>query len=214
MRFLPLSDAPRAPHAMTPDLTAAPNTDASPARRRLALAALLGLAAAAGSAQAQMGPGGGGGGPGGGGPGGGGPGGGGSKPDKKDDHARNAEPRDLVAAFARRLREGAPDVAITPAQATLWRDFVGSMTEVGQHNERRLQRILFHSASRFSAASPLRSYLDGEVDEGESRQQALAELKVAYDKLDAALDERQRAALANLFVVVRGEVQAPPGGDR
>jgi hypothetical protein len=210
MRFLPLSDAPRARPAMTPDLTASPNNDASPARRRVALAALLGLAAAASSAQAQMGPGGGGGGPGGGGPGGGG----GSKPDKKDDHARNADPRDLVAAFARRLREGAPDVAITPAQAPLWRDFVGSLTEVGQHNERRLQRILFHSASRFSAASPLRSYLDGEVDEGESRQQALAELKVAYDKLDAALDERQRAALANLFVVVRGEVQAPPGGER
>ena len=189
------------------------DTLAPPAPRRVALAALLGLAAA-GSARAQMGgPGGGGGGPGGGGPGGGGPGGNRSEKPAKDDRKNEpGVPRDLVAAFAARLREGVPELAVAPAQREAWRGFVDGLAEVGQHNERRLQRILFHSARSFSAVAPLRGYLDAEIDEGEGRQQALAELKVAYDKLDALLDERQRSVLSNVFVTVRGEVQAAPGG--
>ncbi|MEP6504929.1 MAG: hypothetical protein ABJD97_16430 [Betaproteobacteria bacterium] len=180
------------------------------ARRRTALAALVGLAAVAGPARAQMG------GPGGGGGGGGGGHGmrqeGGARPDKdgKDAHGPDASmPRDLVAAFAARLRGGLPELALAPGQGDAFRDFVAKLTEVGQHNERRLQRILFHSASSISAAAPLKSYLAAEVDEGEGRQEALAELKLAFDTLDGLVDARQRSVLSNLFVATRAEVQTP-----
>ena len=172
-------------------------------RRRATLAALFGLAAVGGAAHAQMG-------------GGGGRGGmrgqqDGSRPDKepKDNHAPdNASPRDLVSAFAMRLREGLPELVLTPPQQEPWRDFVASLTEVGKHNERRLQRILWRSASIVSAAAPLKAYIDSEVDEGEARQDALAELKLAYDKLDASIDARQRDLLSGQFVATRSELQA------
>ena len=187
-----------------PSSTPTDQTPARAARRRAGLAALLGLAAVGGPALAQMGGGGGGGGRGMRGQQQDGP-----RPDKdaKDGHD-NAPPRDLVAAFARRLREGVPDLALTPPQQRGWGDFVASLHEVGEHNERRLQRILFRSASSISAVSPLKSYISAEVDEGEGRQEALAELKVAFDRLDSQLDERQRALLANLFVATRSELQA------
>ena len=174
-------------------------------RRRATLGALFGLAALADQAQAQMG-------------GGGGRGmrgqqqQEGARPDKeaKDSHSPDATPpRDLVAAFATRLREGVPELALGPSQQPLFRDFVGSLAEVGQHNERRMQRILWRSTSSVSAVAPLKSYIAAEVDEGEGRQEALADLKAAYDRLDAQLDERQRGVLVGLFVATRSELQAP-----
>ena len=192
------------------DLPASPTLEPS-SRRRAALAALVGLAAVAGPARAQMG-----------GPGGGGGGGGrgmrgqqdGTRPDKdaKDSHPDDSPPRDLVSAFAMRLREGVPELALAPPQQPSFRDFVASLTEVGQHNERRLQRILWRSASSVSAVAPLKSYIAAEVDEGEGRQEALSDLKAAYDKLDAQLDDRQRGVLVSLFMAVRSELQAPPRG--
>ena len=193
------------------DPSASPNPDATPApagRRRATFAALLGLAAVAGPALAQMGGGGGG--------GGGGHGMRGQQPDgprpdkdAKDAHGpANSPPRDLVSAYAMRLREGVPELALAPPQQNGFRDFVASLTEVGQHNERRMQRILWRSAATVSAVAPLKSYIAAEVDEGEGRQEALAELKVAYDKLDSQLDERQRAVLTNLFIATRSELQA------
>ena len=133
----------------------------------------------------------------------------GPRPDKdtKDAHDAGA-PRDLVSAFAKRLRDGVPDLALTPLQQNAWRDFVASLGEVGQHNERRLQRILWRSASTVSAVAPLKSYIAAEVDEGEGRQEALAELKVNFDKLDSLIDERQRNIVTNLFVATRSELQA------
>lgn len=189
-----------------PDLPSSSIPETAPTqavRRRATLAALVGLAAAGAPAMAQSG------GPGGGGHGMRGQQQDGPRPDKdKDAHGRdNAPPRDLVAAFAMRLREGLPDLALTASQQGGWRDFVASLREVGEHNERRLQRILFRSASSVSAIAPLKSYIAAEVDEGEGRQEALAELKVAYDKLDAQLDERQRGVLTNLFVATRSELQ-------
>ncbi len=194
--------------AVNPADLHAPSTPepAIAARRRATLAALFGLAAVGGPAMAQMG--------------GGGGGGGGHgmrqqqdapRPDKdaKDAHTPDASPpRDLVAAFAMRLHEGVPELALTPPQQPTFRDFVASVTEVGQHNERRLQRILWRSASTVSAVAPLKTYIAAEVDEGEGRQEALAELKVAYDKLDGQFDERQRAVLGNLFVATRSDLQA------
>ena len=173
------------------------------ARRRAALAALFGLAVVGGTAHAQMG-------------GGGGRGmrgqqqdAGRSDKDPKDSHASdNSPPRDLVSAFAMRLREGLPELALTAPQQGPWRDFVASLTEVGKHNERRLQRILWRSAGTVSAAAPLKTYIGAEVDEGEVRQDALAELKVAFDKLDSMLDERQRNVLSGQFVATRSELQA------
>jgi hypothetical protein len=177
---------------------------AQPARRRATLAALFGLVAVGGPAMAQMG--------------GGGGGHGmrgqqqdGPRPDKdaKDAHGHaDAPPRDLVSAYATRLHEDMPELALAPAQQRAFRDFVASLAEVGQHNERRMQRILWRSASAVSAVAPLKTYIAAEVDEGEGRQEALAELKVAYDKLDAQLDERQRGVLASLFVATRSELQA------
>jgi hypothetical protein len=206
-----LPRARRAP-AVTPDDLSAPAppgpAPAITARRRATLAALFGLAAVGGPAHAQMG------GPGGGG-GGGGRGGRGQqqespRPDKeaKDAHEA-APPRDLVAAFAMRLREGVPELVVAPPQQPAYRDFVATLVEVGQHNERRLQRILYRSAGNVSAIAPLKSYIAAEVDEGEGRQEALAELKLAYDKLEAQLDERQRGVLVNLFVATRSELQVP-----
>ena len=176
------------------------------ARRRASLAALFGLAAFGGPALAQMG-------------GGGGGGGRGMRGQQQDaprpaDNEKNgrgadgAPPRDLVSAYARRLHDGVPELALVPPQQALFGDFVASLAEVGQHNERRLQRILWRSAAMVSAVAPLKSYIAAEVDEGEGRQEALAELKVAYDKLDMHLDERQRGVLANLFVATRSELQA------
>jgi hypothetical protein len=188
------------------DLNApAPPVPASPlaTRRGATLAALLGLAAIGGPAMAQMG-------------GGGGRGKRGQQQDSprpdtdaKDPHTPDASPpRDLVSAFAMRLHEGIPELAIAPPQQAAYRDFIESLAEVGQHNEHRLQRILWRSARTVSAIAPLKTYIAAEVDEGEGRQEALAELKVAYDKLDVQLDERQRAMLANLFLATRAELQA------
>ena len=134
-----------------------------------------------------------------------------TSPDKaaKDTHAHDATPPpDLVAAFARRLHEGVPELALTAPQQAAFGAFVASLTEVGQHNERRLERILWRSAGNVSAVAPLKTYIAAEVDEGEGRQEALAELKVAYDKLADQIDERQRGVLANLFVATRSELQA------
>ena len=173
------------------------------ARRRSTLAALFGLAAVGGPARAQMGPGGGG-------RGMHGPSNDAPRPDKDKD-ARSPDaalPRDLMAAFALRVRQGVAELALAPSQREPWRDFVASLDEVGRHNERRLQRILFRSAGAFSAAAPLKTWIAAEVDEGEGRQEALAELQVNHDKLDALLDERQRGVLANLFVATRSELQA------
>ena len=198
----PAVNVPDSPEASPPPRP----TPAAAARRRVALAALFGLAAVGGAARAQMGPGGGGG------RGMHGQQADGPRPDKdKDAHSPDAAPpRDLVAAFARRVREGVPELALAPPQREPWRDFVASLDEVGRHNERRLQRILFRSAGAFSAAAPLKTWIAAEVDEGEGRQEALAELKVNHDKLDGLLDERQRGVLANLFVATRSELQAAP----
>ena len=191
------------------DLPASPRTDPAPAqaaRRRAAFAALLGMAGVGGPAMAQTG-------------GGGGRGmrgrQDGPRPDKdaKDAHdPGNAPPRDLVSAYAARLREDVPELALAPAQQGPYRAFVASLAEVGQHNERRMQRILWRSAGVVSAVATLKTYIAAEVDEGEGRQEALAELKVAYDRLDAQMDERQRAVLANVFVATRSELLAGRGG--
>ncbi len=187
-------------HAVNPaDMPASSTSDsARAARRHATLAALFGLAAVGGPAMAQMG-----------GRGMRGQAADNPRPDKdaKDTHDAGS-PRDLVSAFAKRLRDGVPDLALTPLQQNAWRDFVASLAEVGQHNERRLQRILWRSASSVSAVAPLRSYIAAEVDEGEGRQEALAELKVAFDKLDALIDPRQRDVVTNLFVATRSELQA------
>jgi hypothetical protein len=208
----PLLPRARRVLAVTPDDLPVPTLPRPPpaiaARRRATLAALFGLAAVGESANAQMG-----------GPGGGGGGGGrggrgqqqeGTRPDKEARDVHEAPPpRDLLSAFAMRLREGVPELALAPPQQGAWRDFVATLVEVGQHNERRLQRILFHSAGNVSAVAPLKSYIAAEVDEGEGRQEALSELKLAHDKLEAQLDARQRGVLVSLFVATRSELQAP-----
>jgi hypothetical protein len=165
--------------------------------------ALFGLAAVGGPAEAQVGPGGGG-------RGMRGQQGDGPRPDNaREARGPDAAPRDLVAAFARRLRDGVAEFALAPPQQGPWRDFVRCLDEVGRHNERRLQRILYRSAATFSATAPLAMFIAAEVDEGEGRQEALAELKVAHARLDAVLDERQRDVLTRLFVATRSELQAP-----
>jgi len=196
--------------ACSPVKPADPNASSTPepappsgARRRATLATLLGLAAVAGPALAQMG-------------GGGGRGMHGQqqdtpRPDKdpKDTHVPDASPpRDLVSAFVARLHDSVPELALAPAQQGAFRDFSDSLAEVGQHNERRMQRMFWRSAGTVSAIAPLKSFIGAEFDEGQGRQEALADLKTSYDKLDAQLDDRQRALLANLFVATRSDLQA------
>lgn len=198
-----MASLPSSARAMNPADPPAPSTfeDARAARRHATLAALFGLAAVGGPAMAQMG--------------GGGGGRGmrgqqqeGPRPEKETKDAHDtAPPRDLVSAFAKRLHDGVPELALTPLQQGAWRDFVASLSEVGQHNERRLQRILWRSAATVSAVAPLKAYIAAEVDEGEGRQEALAELAVDFDKLDALLDARQRDVVTNLFVATRSELQ-------
>jgi hypothetical protein len=191
--------------AVNPADSPAPSTpvSAQAARRQATLAALFGLAAVGAPAMAQMG---------GGGHGMRGQQQDGPRPDKDTQDAKDTHdagpPRDLVSAFARRLRDGVHDLALTPPQQNVWRDFVASLGEVGEHNERRLQRILWRSASSVSAVAPLKSYIAAEIDEGEGRQEALAELKVNFDKLDSLIDERQRSLVSNLFAATRSELQA------
>ena len=179
-----------------PSSASADATPAQSARRRASLAALFGLAAVGGPAMAQMG-------------------GGrrgqqqdGPRPDKDARPADRSPPRDVVSAYAARLREGVPDLALAPAQQGPFRDFVDSLAEVGQHYERRMQRILWRSASTVSAVAPLKTFIVAEVDEGQGRQEALVELKAAYEKLDALLDERQRGVLTSLFIATRSVLQA------
>jgi len=189
------------PIAQSPDASRQPASN-----RRFALATLIGLAALSAPAAAQMGgPGGGGGGGGPGGPPGGGSGC--SKPpsEKTPD---NSPPPDLMAAFALRLRQGVPELAIAPPQAEAYRQLVESLAEVGQHNQRRLQRIMWMTAASVSAASPLTSYIHNETEESSERQQALDDMNAAYDKVSALLDERQRAVLTAVFVATRSELQA------
>ena len=186
--------------AVNPADTPDPSTRAatSAARRHATLAALFGLAAVGGPAMAQMG---------------GGHGMRGQQPeppraDKDTRDSHDAAPRDLLSAFARRLNDGVPELALAPSQQDAWRDFVASVREVGQHNERRLQRILWRSTGNISAIAPLKSYIAAEVDEGEGRQEALAELKLNFDKLDALFDDRQRGLVTGAFVATRSELQA------
>ena len=195
-----MNASPSRCHAVNPADSPAPTTHESAlaARRHATLAALFGLAAVGGPAMAQMG---------------GGRGQRGQPQDapRTDKDAKDRDPnppRDLVSAFAKRLRESAPELSLAPQQQDAWRAFLASLSEVGQHNERRLQRILARSAATVSAASPLRSYIAAEVDEGEARQEALAELKVNFDKVDALFDARQRDVLTGQFVAARSELQA------
>jgi len=181
-----------------PSSNVADATPAQAARRRASLAALFGLAAVGGPALAQMG-------------GGGGRRGqqqDGARIDKDTRPADRSPPRDVVSAFAARLREGVPDLALAPAQEGAFRDFVASLAEVGQHNERRMQRMLWRSASTVSAVAPLKTFIVAEVDEGQGRQEALVELKACYEKLDVQLDERQRGVLTSLFIATRSVLQA------
>jgi len=187
------------PHADQPASDTPPNAH----RRRLALATLIGAAAFSESALAQMG------GPGGGGGRGGPPQDGGcARPKDEAKGPDGAPPPDLTAAFATRLRQGVPELAIAPPQQKAFADFVDSLAEVGQHNQRRLQRILWMTAASVSATSPLTSFIANEFEEGDERQQALADLKAAYARLDGALDERQRAVLTTVFARTRAELQA------
>lgn len=172
--------------------------------RRRMLGALVALAAISGDAAAQMGG------------GGGHHGGQGNaaasdttdKPRAECPKAEATLPRDLMTAFAARLRDTPPDLAITPAQARAFQDFAASAAEVGQHNERWIQRTLTQSVGAVSAAEPIGAFIGSELGDGDDRQQALQDLRASYDKLRAVLDDRQRSALTSLLTATRTELRA------
>ena len=172
--------------------------------RRRMLGALVALAATSGDAVAQMG---------GGGHHGGGQGNAAAsdttdKPRAECPKAEATLPRDLMTAFAARLRDTPPDLAITPAQARAFQDFAASAAEVGQHNERWIQRTLTQSVGAVSAAEPIGAFIGSELGDGDDRQQALQDLRASYDKLRAVLDDRQRSALTSLLTATRTELRA------
>ena len=171
--------------------------------RRGALAAFVALAAACGEARAQMG----------GGRHGGGQGGP-PQGDAKDKPAASCPkgeptmPRDLMAVFAGRLRDTPGDLAIAASQQRAFQDFVASAVEVGQHNERWIQKTLAQGVGTVSAAEPLHGFIGAEFADGDDRQQTLQDLRARHDALVAVLDERQRAALSALFTATRGDLRA------
>ena len=181
-----------------------PATTGARDRRRM-LGALVAWTAISGDAAAQMG--------GGGGHRDGGQGNAASsdttdKPRAECPKAEATLPRDLMTAFAARLRDTPPDLAITPAQARAFQDFVASAAEVGQHNERWIQRTLTQSVGAVSAAEPIGAFIGSELGDGDDRQQALQDLHASYDKLRAVLDDRQRSALTSLLTATRTDLRA------
>lgn len=174
--------------------------------RRMILGALAALVAASRDAQAQMG----GGPPGGGGMGGGGgPGSGGhDKPQKECPKGESPMPRDLMAAFAQKLQESAPDLGLQPAQLPAYQDVVTSAVEVGRHNERWLAKALAQASHTVSAAEPVGAFIGSELGDGDDRQQALQDLQARYATLRQVLDERQRQALSSIFATTRADLRA------
>ncbi len=120
-------------------------------------------------------------------------------------------PRDLMAVFAGRLRDAPADLAIAPAQARAFQDFAASAAEVGQHNERWIQKTLAEGVGTVSAAEPLHAFIGAAASDGDDRQQALQDLRTRHDALVALLDDRQRAALSALFTSTRGDLRADLG---
>jgi hypothetical protein len=175
---------------------------AAPTPRRVALATFMALAAVVGDARAQMG--------------GGHHGGGQARPadDAKDKPRTDCPkgeptlPRDLMAVFAARLRDTPGDLAIQPAQARAFQDFLASALEVGQHDERWIQRTLAEGVGTVSAAEPLHAFIGAEAADADDRQQALQDLRARHAALQAMLDERQRAALSALFTATRSDLRA------
>jgi hypothetical protein len=165
-------------------------------------AALAVLAFACGLAQAQMGAG-----------HGGGRGKGvqqdaSDKPKADCPKAESVSTTDLMAAFAARLKEGPPELALTPQQLPAFRDFVDSAVEVGQHDERWIQKTASLSTGTVSATEPIGAFVGSELGDSDDRQQALQDLHARYDALQRLLTEGQRAVLGNLFVATRNDLRA------
>ncbi|HEX7688673.1 MAG TPA: hypothetical protein VF453_13260, partial [Burkholderiaceae bacterium] len=101
---------------------------------------------------------------------------------------------------------------LAPAQQGAFRDFVESVVEVGQHNERLLQKLLAQGVGSVSALDPVGRFVEAEVRDGDERQQALQDLSERQQRLAALLDERQRSVLASLLADARGASAGKDGG--
>jgi hypothetical protein len=134
--------------------------------------------------------------------------------DAPADAAGAARPRDLMTAFGAALRAPSATLTLAPtaAQQGPWRDFVDSVVEVGQHNERLLQKLLAQGVGSVSAIDPVGRFVDAEFRDGDERQQALQDLRDRQQALAALLDERQRAVIASLLADARGSPAAKDGG--
>lgn len=122
--------------------------------------------------------------------------------------------RDLMTAFGAALRapQASQALALAPAQQGPFRDFVESVVEVGQHNERLLQKLLAQGVGSVSAVDPVGRFVEAEVRDGDERQQALQDLRERQQRLAGLLDERQRAVLASLLADARGTSAGKDGG--
>jgi hypothetical protein len=201
---MPRAHSPSAPHPQPAHEQAAPSapartTPADTLRRGWLLAPLL---VAAGPALAQM-------------RGGGMPGRPSGEGMRQEGRAGGpagqgeaAPPPDLVSGFERRLLPLRLEAGFSADQLVQFDRFALALSELAQHNQRRLQRIFGMQLNSVSVTSPVQAMLGGELRDAEDRLQAVTELVAAWKDLDAMLLPPQRDRVHAVFQAARVEGRA------
>jgi hypothetical protein len=122
--------------------------------------------------------------------------------------AEAAPPPDLVSGFERRLLPLRLEAGFSADQLVQFDRFALALSELAQHNQRRLQRIFGIQVSSVSVTSPVQAMLGGELRDAEDRLQAVTELVAAWKDLDAMLLPPQRDRVHAVFQAARAEGRA------
>jgi hypothetical protein len=122
--------------------------------------------------------------------------------------AEAAPPPDLVSGFERRLLPLRREADFSADQLVPFDRFALALSELAQHNQRRLQRIFGIQLSSVSVTSPVQAMLGGELRDAEDRLQAVTELVAAWKDLDAVLLPAQRDRVHAVFQAARAEGRA------
>jgi hypothetical protein len=122
--------------------------------------------------------------------------------------AETAPPPDLVSGFERRLLPLRLEAGFSADQLVQFDRFALALSELAQHNQRRLQRIFGIQLSSVSVTSPVQAMLGGELRDAEDRLQAVTELVAAWKDLDAMLLPPQRDRVHAVFQAARAELRA------
>lgn len=117
-------------------------------------------------------------------------------------------PPDLVSGFERRLLPLRLEADFSADQLVQFDRFALALSELAQHNQRRLQRIFGMQLTSVSVTSPVQAMLGGELRDAEDRLQAVTELAAAWKDLDAVLQPPQRDRVHAAFQAARAEGRA------